>query len=224
MPRCWLDHMAIVAPSLAVGVDYVRQALGVTPQAGGEHPRMGTHNCLLKLGDRLYLEVIAVNPAAPRPVRARWFELDEPDPAQPVRLAAWIARTDDIRRAAAASPVPLGEVEAMSRGTMNWLITVPKDGKLPLGGIAPALIQWPEGIHPAPSLQESGCSLVRLEGFHPDPATVNSVLASIGFEGDFRVSALPAGGQPHLVAHIGTPNGLRQLRSPAVPREGRGAA
>jgi hypothetical protein len=63
-----------------------------------------------------------------------------------------------------------------------------------------------------------------LEGFHPDPAKVNSVLASIGFEGDFRVSALPAGGQPCLVAHIGTPNGLRQLRSPAVPREGRGLA
>lgn len=215
MPRCRLDHLAIVAPSLAEGVDYVRQALGVTPQAGGVHPRMGTHNCLLKLGDQLYLEVIAVNPAAPRPDRARWFELDEPDPEQPVRLAAWVARTDDIRRAAAASPVPLGEVEAMSRGEMNWLITVPRDGKLPLGGIAPALIQWPEGIHPAPSLQAAGCSLARLEGFHPDPAKVNSVLASIGFAGNFGVSALPPGRRPYLVAHIRTPEGLRELSSPS---------
>jgi hypothetical protein len=50
-----MDHMTIAAPSLAVGVEYVRQTLGVAPQVGGEHPRMGTHNCFLKLGEKFYL-------------------------------------------------------------------------------------------------------------------------------------------------------------------------
>ncbi|MEX2199690.1 MAG: VOC family protein [Burkholderiales bacterium] len=206
--------MAIVAPSLADGVAYVQQTLGVTMQVGGEHPRMGTHNYFLKLGDKVYLEVISINPAAPRPDRARWFQLDEPDSSRPIRLATWIARTDDIYAAAAASPVPLGDVEPMSRGPINWLITIPKDGSLPLQGIAPALIQWPPGTHPTSTLQDMGCSLVRLEVFHSNTKKVNSVLEAIGFQGDLRVSALPPGEQPYVVAHIQTPTGPRQLSSP----------
>ena len=211
MLRSHMDHVAITAPSLEIGVEYVRKALGVSPQVAGEHPRMGTHNALLKLGEKCYLEIIAINPNAPRPNRPRWFQLDEPDADRPIRLATWIARTDDIHAAAAASPVLLGEVEPMSRGHMSWLITMPRDGSLPLHGIAPTLIQWPAGVHPTSTLPESGCFLVHLEGFHPEAKKIASVLQSIGFEGDFRVSALPRDEQPYLVAHIQTPAGLRQL-------------
>jgi hypothetical protein len=211
MIRSSLDHIVIAASSLADGVDYVRRSLGVTPQIGGEHPRMGTHNCLLRLGERTYLEIISVNPAAPRPKRPRWFQLDELKLDQPPRLATWIARTDDIEAAISASPVPLGNIEAMSRGQSNWLIAIPEDGSLPLQGIAPMLIQWPAGTHPADTLQDSGCALIRLEGFHPEAEKVSSVLESIGFEGEFSVSPLPPGERPYLVAHIQSPAGLRQL-------------
>src|SRR5512139_3403877 len=121
MLRSHIDHLAITAASLQAGVEYVHLSLGVSPQVGGEHPRMGTHNCLLKLGENFYLEVISINPNTPQPARSRWFQLDEPDPSQPIRLATWIARTDDIYAATIASPIPLGKVEHMSRGQMNWL-------------------------------------------------------------------------------------------------------
>lgn len=62
MLRSHMDHIAITAPSLEAGVEYVRQTPGVSPQVGGEHPRMGTHNYLLKLGEKFYLEVISINP------------------------------------------------------------------------------------------------------------------------------------------------------------------
>jgi hypothetical protein len=214
MPRSHMDHLVVIAPSLEAGEEYVRQTLGVSLQAGGEHPRMGTHNYLLKLGEKLYLEVIAINPAAPRPDRPRWFQLDSPDPSRPIRLATWVARTDDIHAAATASPIPLGEVEPMSRGQMNWLITIPADGNLPLHGIAPTLIQWSSEAHPAAMLRESGCRLVRLEGFHPEARKIVSTLESIGFEGDFHISALPPDQKPYLVAHIRTPAGIRQLSAP----------
>lgn len=207
-----LDHIAVTAHSLAMGVEYVRRTLGVTPQVGGEHPRMGTHNYFLKLGEKIYLEVISINPNAPSPDRPRWFQLDEPDGNQAVRLATWIARTDDIQAAVSASPVLLGNIEPMSRGHVNWHITIPTDGSLPLGGVAPTLIQWQE-IHPADTLQDVGCSLIRLEGFHPEADMVSAVLEAIGFHGQFSVSPLAPGEQPYLVAHVRTPAGQRELCS-----------
>jgi len=211
MLRSQLDHIVITAPTLETGVKYVERRLGVRLQPGGEHPKMGTHNCLLKLGDKCYLEVIAVNPDAPKPPNLRWFELDSPDLSQPIRLATWIARTNDIHAASIASPIPLGKIESMSRGQMNWLISIPENGSLPLQGIAPTLIQWPDDIHPTTSQPESGCKLVYFEGFHPEPAKVIGVIESIGFQDHFSISALALGQKPYLTAHIQTPNGLRKL-------------
>jgi hypothetical protein len=178
-------------------------------QAGGEHARMGTHNRLLRLGEKLYLEVIAANPAVPHPGRPRWFQLDEPDSVRVPRLATWAVRCDDIRSAAAASQLPLGKIEAMNRETFEWLLTVPEDGKLGLHGLAPALIQWQTASHPADTLKDRGCSLIRLEGFHAQPEKVTGVLKSIRFEGVFEVSARET---PGLLAQIRTPSGPRQLR------------
>jgi hypothetical protein len=83
-----------------------------------------------------------------------------------------------------------------------------------LQGIAPTLIQWPAGIHPAAKLPESGCALVRLEGFHPEAGKIIGMLDAIGFEGDFQVFELPPNQQPYLIAHIQTPAGVRQLNAP----------
>ena len=208
MPRSHIDHLIVTVASLEAGAAYVRRELGVGMQAGGEHVRMGTHNVLLKLGEKLYLEVIAANPAVPRPDHPRWFQLDEPDSIHVPRLATWVARTDDIHAAASASPVPLGKIESMSRANFQWLMTVPGDGRLPLRGVAPTLIQWRSEAHPAETLKDLGCSLIRLEGFHPQAEKVTRMLAAIGFEGEFPLSS----GAPHLVAHIQTPAGPRQLR------------
>jgi hypothetical protein len=211
MPRAWIDHLVVTAPSLAAGAAYVRDALGVEPGPSGEHARMGTHNRLLRLGERVYLEVIAVNPAAPAPGRPRWFGMDDREAMRAPRLATWVARSDDIHGAAAASSLSPGKVEPMSRGMLDWLITVREDGGLPLGGLAPALIQWPEGVHPADGMSESGCSLAGLCAFHPPPETVRALLKSIGLDGGLEVAPLGAGEAPFLVAEIETPSGPRRL-------------
>jgi len=209
---CILDHIAVAAPTLEAGAAFVTKTLGVSPQAGGEHPRMGTHNLLLRLGDLVYLEVIAANPAAPAPGRPRWFALDSlPGNAVPF-LAAWVARTEDIRTWAEKSPEPLGPVESMSRGTLQWLITIPEDGSLPLGP-GPALIQWQPGVHPASKLQDHGLHLVGLDIHHPDPKRVSRLLESLAMEGPLSVKSLPGGAAPYLEARIETPRGVRVLRS-----------
>ena len=207
MLRAELDHITVVAPTLAVGTEFVSRKLGVTPRPGGEHPRMGTHNCLLKLGPKIYLEVIAINPNAKPPPRVRWYGLDRLRMDELPRIATWIGRTNNINAAASSSPVSLGKVEEMTRGTLNWRITIPSDGILPLDGVAPSLIQWPAEVHPTDLMPDSECELIRLEGFHPNPSQVYAVLAAIGFEGEFGVSELPHGRQPYLAAHIQSPAG-----------------
>jgi hypothetical protein len=207
VPSSRADHLIVTAASLEAGAAHVRAALGVEMQPGGEHVRMGTHNCLLRLGEKLYLEVIAPNPGAQRPDRPRWFQLDEPESIRTPRLATWAVRCDDIRAADAASPVPLGKVEAMTRGSFEWLITVPEDGKLRLGGLAPTLIQWSSKAHPGETLEDFGCSLLRIEGSHPRPGEVKGMLESIGFAGEFAVSP----GAASLAARIRTPAGERRL-------------
>src|SRR3954469_7122628 len=73
-----LDHITVAARSLAQGLAYLRDALGVDLPYGGAHPRMATHNHLLRLGPALFLELIAIDPTAPPPARPRWFQLDDP--------------------------------------------------------------------------------------------------------------------------------------------------
>jgi Glyoxalase-like domain len=200
-----IDHLIVTAPDLASGAELVRSALGVDPQTGGKHVRLGTHNLVLKLGDAVYLEVIAPDPEAPDPGRPRWFELDD---HRPPRLAGWVARTSDIRAAAASEP--LGTITEMSRGDLNWLITVPDDGKLLLGGAGPALIEW-HAPHPAGKMRDAGCSLTALEVFHPDPRRVEALFRSLELRDRIQVKAADT---PHLVARFHTPAGPRSLGEP----------
>jgi hypothetical protein len=208
----FIDHITVTAPTLQAGAEYVFQALGVWPQPGGEHPRMGTHNLLLRLGEELFLEVIAPNPLAPAPEQRRWFGLDDlPANATP-RLSVWVARTSDIHASTRASTESLGPIEPMSRGALQWLITIPTDGVPPLAGVAPSLIQWHTENHPAGGMPDFGLSLTSLELTHPEPQRVQGLLHSLGLQGPVALARdLPAR-EARLVAHIQTPNGVRVLR------------
>jgi hypothetical protein len=209
--RCRIDHITVTAPTLERGAEFVARALGVRMPPGGEHPRMGTHNLLLRLGADVFLEVIAVNPAAARPPRPRWFGLDELSADSPARLATWVARTEDIRGIPADVLEILGPTETMTRGALQWLITIPPDGSMALGGAAPALIQWEAPVHPASRMEGRGCSLVGFEVSHPEPERVSALLQRLGLASDVRVTALRAGEAPRLRAFIDTPAGLRSI-------------
>jgi len=203
-----IDHLVVAAPSRAVGIQYVAERLGVTPQLGGDHERMGTHNGLLRLNDKVYLEVIASNPEAPKPSRTRWFALDNPQLKEP-RLVTWVVRTDDIYKT--ASRVSFGKIEAMSRGNLNWLISIPPAGQVPMNGAIPILIQWLTNLHPSDTLNESGCELLDLEIRHPNAEEVNRILERINFASPLVRCRESLDDPPQLLATIKTPNGVRQL-------------
>lgn len=200
-----LDHLAVSAATLDEGVAQVEAALGVRLAGGGQHAHMGTHNRLLGLGD-LYLEVIAIDPAAPAPAWPRWFDLDHF--AGPPRLTNWVARCDDLGAELALSPEGTGTPVALSRGDLHWRMAVPGDGRLPFGGGFPALIQW-DGPHPVERLPDPGLRLTRLEIAHPEAAALAEALA--GRIDEVRLVIVP-GERLAMQASFATPQGTRVLR------------
>ena len=184
-----LDHIAVAAATLEEGVAWVSSRLGVSLCPGGTHPLMGTHNRLLRLGEAVYLEVIAADPAIPTPPRQpRWFGLDEPQVQNRLRqhgpgVIGWIVRSDDIATDAARALVDVGRPERLSRGALEWLFTLSDDGALPAGGALPPLIEWPADFgSPASRLQERGCTFQTLKIGHPDPIQVARALDAIGLD------------------------------------------
>lgn len=200
-----LDHIAVSGATLAKAVEAVETALGVALQPGGRHDVFGTHNRLLGLEDGLYLEAIAADPAAARPARPRWFDLDRF--AGPARLTNWICRCDDLDAVLAALPDDAGAPVDLTRGSLTWRMAVPADGVLPYDNLHPALIQWTSPVHPGALLTESGCALRRLVVGHPEAKALAAGLA--GVFRDPRV--VFEKGPKALVAEIDTPNGLRVL-------------
>lgn len=163
-----LDHLVFAAHDLSSGQAWLETKLGVHLQPGGQHPRFGTHNRLLGLSlpgaGKCYLEVIAVDPAAPAPAGPRWFELDTPAMqarlAERPRLIHWVAAVPTLTGHPLALP--------LERGAARWQLTAPPDGSLPGGGAEPSLIAW-ETPSPSTTLPPSGVTLRALELLGPQP-------------------------------------------------------
>ncbi len=191
------DHLALAATDLAAGRAHVEGRLGVTLEAGGRHAAFGTHNALLSLGPEEYLEVIAIDPEAPPPGRARWFDLDRFSGAP--RVTNWIVRVPDLARAGAPG-VPL----ELERGAYRWTMAVPEDGILPHDNLHPAVIEW-RGPHPAAALPDRGVRLRELVVRGPDP----EALAELPGVSDPRVRI--EGGAAGIAAAFDTPGGVAWL-------------
>ena len=215
-----LDHLVVAAHSLEQGVAWCEATLGVSPGPGGRHPLMATHNRLAKIATAdfpdAYLEIIAIDPQADPPGRARWFGLDDPAlqariRASGARLVHAVARTTqlDMQRWALitmglkpGNPVRAGR--DTPEGPLAWQILVRDDGALECAGALPTLIQW-EGRHPAQAMPDSGLALRSL-ALRGVPDSVRDVLKLRGVD-------VQSGPGPALRAELVTPKGLVELAS-----------
>ncbi|MGE5171344.1 MAG: VOC family protein [Rudaea sp.] len=211
-PDLAIDHLVIGASSLAAGMDWIESRLGVRAKPGGKHAAMGTHNALVGLGPRLYLEIMAIDPEGAAPNRPRWFDLDEPRMrarlAEGPALIHWVVRTRDIEADAARVDGACGTILSMQRGDFTWRITVPADGHLPERGLVPTLIHWSDDRHPTDALPDTGIRLVTIAGEHAEPARVRSLLAKLGLSETLKVTY---GKTPRLAAMLRSPRGTVTL-------------
>lgn len=228
-----VDHLVVMASTLEEGVQWCENTLGITPSAGGEHEKYGTHNRLFKIATPeyplAYFEIIAINPAAVIPKRqqvTRWFDMDDAALQKTIRqeprLVHFVSSTDDIkatRHLWRTQGIERGQIvhasRASSKGMLHWQITVREDGERLFNGCLPTLIQWgkpdaedPLRLHPRNHLPRSGVSLQGLTVSHPSAAKLQTAMDSIGLTG-VEVTTGPA----NLIATLQTPKGRVQLQS-----------
>ena len=231
-----IDHLVIAAHNLQQGVEWCEATLGITPAAGGEHEKYGTHNRLFKIATPgfplAYLEIIAINPDAVienKPPPARWFDLDnqqlQTELIKSPRLIHFVVNTENIqdaRHAWKAQGIDRGPVihasRKTSKGLLQWQITVRPDGDRLFNGTLPTLIQWgkpeaadPLKLHPRNHLPRSGVSLKSLEVSHPSDVKIQSAFDAIALS-NVAVTEGPA----NIVATLQTPKGLVTLESSGI--------
>jgi hypothetical protein len=206
-----LDHLILGASDLNRGVDFAEQRTGVRAAAGGAHPGRGTHNALLSLGQRCYLEILAPDP---RQQRLTWFHT-LPQLPQP-RLLGWMIRAEDLssvaerlRQAGVACEGPRESSRERPDGRkLRWKLTRVADDA---GGLLPMLIEWSaDSPHPADDAPK-GCSLVQFEISSPEPEQLQGIFNLLGID----VPVLNAD-YPQLRARIAGPAGALELISGSV--------
>lgn len=207
-----LDHLVVACRALDAGRRWAEAVLGVAPSGGGVHVGLGTHNTLLRLDARTYLELIAPDPAQPTPAEARWFGLDSASVQARLdhgpALVAWVARvegaSDALDRAAGVPGNASCHIRPAARGDYHWRFAFTEAGTLPMGG-APYYMAWDSPHHPASALPQTGVHLVGLLAGAPDAAALGELLAATGLA-DPRVM-VGQSATPHLIATLETPRG-----------------
>lgn len=208
-----LDHITVIAPTLAEGVEHVRTCLDIDVPFGRQHPGMGTHNHLLRLGESTYLEIIAANPDAPQPGRARWFGLDN-QPAVRAdwesgrRLRGWVARTSDIDAVLVRHESLLGRKVDFTSANGSFCFAIPDDGALPLDGAAPSVIDRLGKPPSVATMADAGARLQSLVLEHPAPARIEALYRTLDIA---QAPIVTRGKQLRYRARIETPGGLKEL-------------
>jgi Glyoxalase-like domain len=208
-----LDHITVIAPTLAEGVLHVRECLDLDVPFGQRHADMGTYNHLLQLGDTVYLEIIAIDPAADAAHHPRWFGLDDQNKVrcdwdEGRRLRGWVARTDTIDAIIAGRGDIFGEKVALPTVNPSFDFAIPNDGSLPLDGAAPSIIDRRGKPRAMATIVDLGARLSSFILEHPDTAAVETLYRTLGVD---RPPEIRRGTRLRYRAHIETPSGPREL-------------
>lgn len=202
-----LDHLVYATPDLEATCRDLEIRLGVRASAGGQHPGRGTHNALISIGPRAYLEIIGPDPLRlqTKPV---WFGIDQ---LTAPKLITWAVRVDDLEAFikeispnANVGPVRSGSRKTPEGTTLSWQLTEPQ---LVQGvGLVPFLIEWNSHDHPARTAI-TGPPLVQLRIEHPEPELIRKQFNSLRLE-----IAIEQVSSPALVAVFEGANALIELR------------
>lgn len=198
-----LDHILWAVPNLEAGASEFAKITGVTPDGGGSHVGFGTRNTLASLGDRLYFEVISVDPAQDsfRDRAERISKLTTPEMHTFGIRGSNLEPYRDAARALgleASDPVAMGRVRA-DGVKIQWRSIYISDPVW--GGMLPFLIDWMGSQHPAETTP-GGCSVKEFCALHPNADELRDIYSVLNISVPVKRST-----KPGFLLVLDTPNG-----------------
>jgi Glyoxalase-like domain len=186
-----LDHILLGCTDLTTGINFVEKHTGVRAAFGGVHPGRGTRNALLSLGEKRYLEIIALDP----------LQSDAPDhyglaPLIVPRLVGWAAHPGDLDQFAKRlrnanitfdGPNP-GSRKRPDGRILQWRTLNLKDD---LNGLLPFFIEWStDTTHPSVDAPR-GCHLARFQLLTPDTEKLRIEATTMALDVETQKSEKP---------------------------------
>ena len=198
-----LDHILWAAPDLESASETFQAITDITPSVGGSHPGFGTRNNLVGLGEGLFFEIIAPDPAQDESGQ----RADSIAGLSAPEMHAFCLRTNGfagLAEAAEQCGVEASDPVAMSRTrtdgvVLNWEICYLSSAEW--GDALPFLIDWKGSHHPAGSSVQR-CTLSEFAVLHPRSRELAAVFAALGIPAN--VIGAP---DPGFLARLSTPKG-----------------
>jgi len=207
--NCGIDHIIWACTDLEAGIETFEAMSGVRAEVGGKHPDLGTHNALMHLGNRCYLEIVAPDPNQGGGPWSRTLKS-----MSEASLLHWVIARPNLGDYTSGLSGLIGgdnEVTEISRqhpklGLLEWqLLMLPKHE---YGCLVPFLIDWHDTTHPT-ELLEPVCTLSRIRITTPQLADIMKISAWLGLNAEFT-----EGEEAKLECVIETPKGQLTLSTP----------
>jgi len=198
-----LDHMLWAVPSLDEGTAQFGAVTGVTPGNGGSHAGFGTRNTLASLGDKLYFEVISVDPAQDN-FRARAQRIGKLTAPEMHTFGVRGSGLEVYRDAARGLGLTASDPTYMSRirqdgVKIQWQSIYIDDPVW--GDMIPFLIDWMDSPHPC-EVTPKGLTMIEFAALHPCADELRAIYEALGVRVPVRRALSPG-----FLLRLDTPNG-----------------
>jgi len=200
-----IDHIVYAVNDLRAATAKFSNETGLKVFTGGLHPDQGTHNALIRIGDRTYLEFIAIDDKIEATHSHTWMGLDH---LHDNKITRWCLRSDNVERDAALLGIYKPELRKIimgsrekSDGTMlNWLMTTVLPA--PEVEVAPFLIDWKKSVHPTVGLPLD-CSIKSLRIEHTENQILTKLLSQLSCPSEVEASLVSS-----IRLSLDTPKGV----------------
>ena len=162
-----LDHIVFGSFTLEEGTEFVENILQAKLSDIGYHKDMGTHNRVIRISERAYLEVIAIDPKIRNFNNRKWFNLDNSKLQSKLKkspqIIGYVIENKYINITKYYDPF-----FESSRDIYKWQFAMPTfnnnilDSKIIEAGMIPSLISW-KSEKPIHKLKKNQFELISFE-------------------------------------------------------------
>jgi hypothetical protein len=162
-----LDHIVFGSFTLDEGTKFVENILQAKLSEIGYHKDIGTHNRVIRISEKVYLEVIAIDPKTTKLNNRKWFNLDNSKLQSKLKkspqVIGYVIENDDMNITKYYDPF-----FESSRNIYKWQFAMPTfnnnilDSEIIEAGMIPSLISW-KSDKPVYQMKKNQFELISLE-------------------------------------------------------------